>query len=113
MTKNVININACEFEECFEDKEEGYIVHYYTYPKELSELDFETDLNDDKVSFLTIAITEYDGGLMTVEMSPTVYSEEDDAYTDVEWEALVDGVHYDGALIDRLLATEKERCNNG
>lgn len=97
----MIDTSKCEYEESFKDDDLDLEVFYFTYPKDLQEIKFYTEEDDDVVN-MCISLTRYKNGQITLQMSPTIQDE--DYMIDIDWEDLCEGENYTEETIAELLA---------
>lgn len=108
----MININKCKYEESAIDSTTHYTIHYFTYPKDLSEVEFCSEENYGNVVMMCIALISTGHGEHILQMSPTI--EDEEGLLDVDWRNLQESVNYTYndvlTLLSKVYNKRKHQC---
>lgn len=105
----MIDVSKCEFEEAYDDPECGEAVYYFTYPKDMDEVEFYSEEDYGNVICMTVALTRNEYGECYLAMSPT--TEEGDNLCDVDWRDLHLGLNYTEKDLETLLRIGHEEID--
>jgi len=91
----MLDLSLCRSQECFHfgDPDER-TEFFFEYPEPYGTVEFFHDDNYGNVVSMCLMVTEDPVGHVSVEISPTVYMPSEDAFIDVDWFTLDEGVDY-------------------
>ena len=96
----MIDVSKCEYEESSFNPLIGH-THYFIYPRDMSEADFEPEETYGNVISMCLSLHQLEDGYQYLMLSPTIA--EETGMSDVDWRELKEGENYTQETINALL----------